>query len=244
MDGFDITHAPPAYRSIEPIVNIFVLGMGLGWVINYIGMVYISFKEQTYAMAILPLCCNIAWEIVFGVIHHQNRLESTVIQTGMVLNLAIMYSAIKCSPNEWAHAPLVQRNLPGIFFLGVAGFFTGHLALVAELGPGLAYSYGALVCQLLLSAGGLCQLLCRGRRRGASYLLWLSRFLGSCCSVGFAYLRWRYWPEAFAWLNSPIMLWALGVFVLLDGSYGVCYWYVVRYEKTVASAREQMVKSR
>jgi paspaline synthase len=61
----------------------------------------------------------------------------------------------------------------------------------------------------------------------------LSRFLGSCCTVGFAGLRWMYWPQSFSWLNSPLVLWSLAVFLLVDGSYGLCYWYVKRYELSV-----------
>jgi paspaline synthase len=66
----------------------------------------------------------------------------------------------------------VMHNLPLIFAIGMFGFLTGHLVLAAEIGHSLAYSWGAVVCQLLLSIGGLCQLLCRGSTRGASYTLW------------------------------------------------------------------------
>nr|WGJ63583.1 terpene cyclase [Aspergillus striatus] len=239
MDGFDVSQAPPEYHAVKPIADLFILGMGLGWVINYIGMVYRSFQEKTYGMAIIPLCCNIAWEIVYAVIYpSQSVAERGVFLAGLLINFAIIYAAIRFSPNEWAHAPLVRDNLPWIFLVGISGCLTGHLALAAEIGPSLAYSWGAVICQLLLSIGGLCQLLCRNRTRGASYLLWLSRFLGSCCTVGFASLRWKYWPESFEWLNSPLVLWSLAVFLLVDGSYGIFFWHVKRYEKMTLSQQK------
>ncbi|KAB8071307.1 hypothetical protein BDV29DRAFT_193379 [Aspergillus leporis] len=242
MDGFDASQAPPEYLAVKPLADFFVFGMGLGWVINYVGMVYVSFKERTYGMAIMPLCCNIAWEFVYSLVYPSKSLmERGVFAAGLLINLGVMYAAISFSPLEWSHAPLVERNLPWIFAIGTIGFLTGHLALAAEIGHSLAYSWGAVVCQLLLSIGGLCQLLCRSSTRGASYTLWLSRFLGSCCTVGFASLRWMYWPISFAWLNSPLVLWSLAVFVMVDGSYGVCYWYVKRYEKGVGIIRARKI---
>lgn len=173
MDGFDVSQAPLEYREVEWIANIFVLGMGIGWLINYVGMVYKSFNDQTYGMSLMPLCCNIAWEVVYGLIHpSQSWAERGVFLSGLAINFGVMYAAIKFSPNEWTHAPLVQRNLPLIFAVGIVGWVTGHLALAAEIGPSLAYSWGAVVCQLLLSVGGACQLLARGSTRGASYTLW------------------------------------------------------------------------
>lgn len=173
MDGFDVSQAPPEYLQVKPIADLFVVGMGIGWVVNYVGMVYTSFRDKTYGMAIMPLCCNIAWEIVYGLIYpSKSRLEQGVFLSGLTLNFAVMYAAIKFAPNEWRHAPIVMQNLPLLFAIGVLVFLTGHLALASEIGPALAYSWGAVVCQLLLSTGGLCQLLCRGSTRGASYTLW------------------------------------------------------------------------
>ncbi|PWY82726.1 hypothetical protein BO83DRAFT_395783 [Aspergillus eucalypticola CBS 122712] len=195
MDGFDATQAPAAYKTVEPIVNILTLAMTLGWLVNYAGMIHISFKEKTYAMGIMPLL----------IYPPKNRLELIVTATALIVNVAIMYSAMRHSPNEWSHAPLVQRNLRYIF--AVAAF-----------------------CRLLLGTGGLCQLLCRGSSRGASNLLWISRFIGSLSLVSMAALRWRYWPEAFAWLDNPLILWSVGMFLFLDLSYGLCYWYILRVE--------------
>ncbi|GKZ39377.1 hypothetical protein AbraIFM66950_000205 [Aspergillus brasiliensis] len=245
MDGFDATQAPAAYRTVEPFVSILTVSMTLGWLVNYAGMIHVSFKEKTYAMGIIPLCCNIAWEFVYGVVYPpKNRLELFATEMAVIVNIAVMYSAIKHSPNEWRHAPLIQRNLPYIFCACTLGFLTGHIAFAAYIGPAIAYTWSAAFCQLLLGAGGLCQLLCRGSSRGASFLLWISRFIGSLSVMGLAGLRLRYWPEAFEWLNNPLIFWAAGMFLCLDLSYGLCYWYIKRVETAEASKREQLAKCR
>lgn len=173
MDGFDHSNVPPDYQRVEWIANVFVFGMGAGWLINYVGMIYSSFREQTYGMALLALCCNFSWEVVYGLIYPSSSwIEQVVFLAGLAVNVGVMYAAIRFAPNEWAHSPFVMNNITFIFAIGVAGFLTGHLALVAQIGHSLAYSWGAVVCQLLLSVGGLCQLLGRGNTRGASYTLW------------------------------------------------------------------------
>ena len=208
-------------------------------------------------MAIVPLCCNIAWEMVYVFVHPStNRLEHVVFILGLCLNIAIIHAAIRFSPREWGHAPLVERNLPWIFAVGILACLSGHVALAAEIGPRLAYSWGAVVCQLLLSIGGLGQLLARESTRGGSYISWsgptnssmiifanyaaflrLGRALGSSCTVVFATIRYIYWPEAFAWLCSPLIIWSLTVFILTDTTYGVCFYVIHQREIKTKAGR-------
>ena len=175
MDGFDLSQAPIEYQAVKPLADLFLLGSALGWVVNYVGMVYTSFNDGTYAMSIFPLCCNFAWEIVYTLIYtSKNRLEWGVTFLAMAINFGIMYAAVIFSPREWTYAPLVEQNLHWIFAIGIIGFFTGHLALAAEIGAGFAYIWGAVVAQQMLGVGSLCQLLCRGSTLGVSWTLWYS----------------------------------------------------------------------
>lgn len=58
-----------------------------------------------------------------------------------------------------------------------------------------------------------------------------------------AALRWRYWPEVFAWLDNPLILWSAGMFLFLDLSYGLCYWYILRIGKKEALRQKHLAKS-
>ncbi|GAD99481.1 integral membrane protein [Paecilomyces variotii No. 5] len=142
MDRFDSSKAPPEYRKVEWLSNLFIAGMGIGWVINYVGMIYQSFRDKTYSMAILPLCCNIAWEFVFGLIYpSENSVEHCTFLAGLTVNFAIIYAAVRFAPNEWPHSPLVMKNMALIFFFGISACVAGHLALAAEIGSELAISW-------------------------------------------------------------------------------------------------------
>lgn len=60
----------------------------------------------------------------------------------------------------------------------------------------------------------------------------------------FAGLRWKYWNSAFSWLNSPLVLWSLATFLLVDASYGVGLVCVRRYERRSAESAEQAKKAK
>ncbi|GKT46894.1 testicular acid phosphatase [Colletotrichum spaethianum] len=236
MDIVDISRAPQAYHDVAWIADICKLIMGVGWTTNYVGMIRKSLKDQTYAMAMLPLCCNFAWELTYAILYaFGSNLEKWVHFSGLLLNCGVMYTAVKNAHREWAHAPLVQRNLRLIFFFAVAGFASGHTALAMQIGPALGQALSAYACQLLLSVGGLCQLLSRGHSRGASYSLW---FVGSLVLVPQDILRYTYWREDHEFMGSPLYIWFVTIFLILDGSYGICLWYVRRFEQETKAAEK------
>ncbi|KAG5975782.1 hypothetical protein E4U58_007322 [Claviceps cyperi] len=233
MDGFSSSlRPPPAYEQVKWLADLFSALMGLGWITNYVLTVRMSIKGEPHSMALIPLCNNIAWELVYTAIYPSaNRVERSGIAIAVILNLFIMMGAVRSARIEWQqHSPILAEHAGWILLVGVMVCFTGHVALAMEIGPGLAYSWGAVVCQLTLNIGGVCRLLERNSTAGTSWMLWLSRFLGSCCTVVFAFIRCKYWPEAYGWLLSPLILWSLAIFLLAEVAYGVCLLLVTRAE--------------
>jgi paspaline synthase len=162
-------------QAIQDSLALNLLGMGMCtfWVAHYIGMVYKSFEDHTYSMSLMPLCCNIACEFVYGVIHPVDvSIYSYIFAGWFVLDCMVAFATLKFAPNEWKNVPLVHNNLNWIFAVSIAGWVTAHLALVAQFGTIDATAWSAWFCQLLLSAGCLCQLIVRGNSRGASLFLW------------------------------------------------------------------------
>ncbi|KAG5921877.1 hypothetical protein E4U61_006108 [Claviceps capensis] len=175
MDGFSSSlRPPPEYEKVQWLADSFAALMGLGWIINYVLMVRISIKGEPHSMALIPLCNNIAWELAYTAVYPSaNRVERSVFTIGIVLNLFIMAGAVRSARIEWRqHSPMLAENAGWILLVGVMVCFTGHVALAMEIGPGLAYSWGAVVCQLALSIGGVCQLLERNSTAGTSWMLW------------------------------------------------------------------------
>lgn len=174
MDGFS-THIqpPPEYISVKWISDIFVFGMGLGWGTHYAVMTYVSIKDRTYCLNIMALCADFAWEVVYGFVYPSNDwAERAVIFVALLVNILVMYAAIRATPNEWQHSPLIMQNSLLVFVATTVLWLGGMLSMAAQLGPARAYSFGAILCQMLISVGQVCQLLSRNNTRGASYTLW------------------------------------------------------------------------
>ncbi|PYH45065.1 meroterpenoid cyclase pyr4 [Aspergillus saccharolyticus JOP 1030-1] len=232
MDGFNHLEVPAEYEELKWLDTLFVAGMGIGWLAYYLNATYTSFTDQTYCMTVAGLTINFAWETVYCLVYPaKGMIERTICFLGLLLDIAVIYGAIRNGRNEWRHSPLVMNNLVLSFTVMTLFWVSGHLALAAQLGPGQAYSWGAVVCQMFISVGDVFLLLTRGSTRGASYTKWLSRFLGSISTLGFASIRYVYWPRAFAWLNCPLMLWAVAVFFLSELLYGFCFFLIRRQEE-------------
>jgi paspaline synthase len=173
MDGFRNAHAPSSYQEVQWLADTFVALMGLGWLVNYGLMIWHARKGETYSMALIPLCNNIGWELVYTLVYpSSNQVELVVFGAAVCLNAFIMITAARSTKTEWSHSPLVAENAPCLLCLGTAVCFSGHVALAMEIGPALAYSWGAVICQLALSIGSVCQLLQRNSTRGTSWALW------------------------------------------------------------------------
>ncbi|KAJ5936693.1 hypothetical protein N7466_003143 [Penicillium verhagenii] len=211
-------------------LTILSIGMCVGWLVNYIATIRKSFQDRTYGMALMPLCCNIACEFVYGVIFPPDiPLWPCIFAGWLTLNLIVIYAAMKFAPNEWSHAPLVERNISWIFVVTIGVWMSAHLTLVAHVGKSAGAAWSSWFCQLLLSAGGVCQLIVRGSTRGTSLFIWFSRFIGTVLALPHEILRYRYGYTDVVW-HSPLGWWGGVMFFLLDGSYGILLWSIRRSE--------------
>ncbi|GFF94581.1 hypothetical protein IFM61392_09387 [Aspergillus lentulus] len=138
-DWFGGSSAPAGYQALVWIADLTQLGQGLCWAINYALMAYKSYQESTYAMSIIQLCCNFAWELVYTFIYSsRNPLGKFNICLYLFFNVFIMSFAVTFAPWEWGHAPMVQLNVGGIFLLGTIAFILAHVALARKVGTGRA----------------------------------------------------------------------------------------------------------
>lgn len=173
MDPLNGMEPPEAFRQIQWIADTLQFFVAVGWVVNYGYVLWNSYTEETYSMSFLPLCNNIGWEMTYVLIHPSpNPYEFGGTACWLMLNFGIMWLAARALPKEFAHAPLIAGNANLITVTGILVCFAGHVSLAATIHPGLAYWWGAFICQLSLSVGALTQLLSRNSTRGASVGMW------------------------------------------------------------------------
>ncbi|PYI25516.1 hypothetical protein BP00DRAFT_98728 [Aspergillus indologenus CBS 114.80] len=245
MQGFDLTQAPPEFQAWEWTSYLCHAYTNITWLYVYYLIIQHSYTDRSYSMPLISHCFNIAWEITFGFLFMLDHwLITLCFQVALLTNLGTIYTAIRYGgPREWAHAPLVQRYLPGWYLLGIACAILAHLTLVDELGPMAACFANAIVCQVILSVGYFGQLLTRGSTRGNSWRLWFFRFTGSLTLVPEFYLRARHWPAEFGFLGNPFMLWCCAMYLVFDLAYGALFWYFRRLEHEAERARRVLKKS-
>ncbi|GIJ91832.1 hypothetical protein Asppvi_010807 [Aspergillus pseudoviridinutans] len=224
----------PHDANEQPLaVTLLVIGVGVGWLANYLGMIRKSFQDRTYCMPLVALACNISYELVYVLYPPDSPMWPIVFGLWLAVDVAVAYTTMRFGPNEWGHAPLVQRNLPWILVASIAGWITVHLALIAHFGPVEAAAWSAFGCQLFLSAANLCQLMVRGSSRGTSPFIWLTRFMGTAIVLPHEILRYKNKDPTVFW-NNPLGWWGGAAFYVFDISYGILLWKILRSERTVA----------
>lgn len=157
--------------ACQTISNVF-------WVTNYVTMVTTSLREQTYCMPLLALCSNLGWEFTYAFIFEFDDGGSSdyaryLHYIGVTVNCYVAYLTVKNGKaREWAHAPLIQKNLGKIVVVGILVFTVAEVLFAMQIGLAHSQQWAGCACQLFLSLSMLCQLLTRGSSRGTSYLLW------------------------------------------------------------------------
>jgi hypothetical protein len=76
---------------------------------TYIFMTRQSLRDLTYAMPVVPLAFNFAWEIVFALYVAESLPEQIVFVTWMFIDIGLVYTVVKYGENQWKHAPIVGQ---------------------------------------------------------------------------------------------------------------------------------------
>ncbi|CZT49202.1 related to 3-ketoacyl-acyl carrier protein reductase [Rhynchosporium secalis] len=162
----------PSLRYLQ-VQDFFVLGSGIPWTIAYILYARQANIDKSYGMPLIPLCANIAWEFIYGVIHPNSLGQVISFVPWLIADVPIVYWTLKHGPSKWEQAPLVADNLGLILAVGIAMMLAMHLAFRRsckniEDGP----FWSAWVCQLLISCGSVMHLMCRNETSGHSWGIW------------------------------------------------------------------------
>lgn len=253
------TDVPPAHvpAHVVPVSNALLqLGGGL-WTVYYILTVRASLRDRTYGMPMFALALNITWEVIY-IFVASHPLERAGFALWVLVDLPLIHALLVHGRKyEWAHAPLVQRNLGKIFAAMCVGCALGHAAFIrwwVDAGIGAHrgktfFSTGADITELAfwsvgvsqasLSVFSLCQLVVRGHSGAVGFRLWALRAAGSVLGY-FAWFLWRlvFWPEAHGYVASPfaMVLWAAAF--LSDCAFPFVLWSVRKSERVLSDGRK------
>ncbi|CAG7973252.1 unnamed protein product [Penicillium olsonii] len=232
MDDMDFSKAPPSFQEVRWISTILLTTLASGWLVCYIATIAKAFRDRACWMPIIPLSCNLSWELVFVFLYPPPRLP--IVTFWLSLNLWVVFVAVKFASGSNKQSAVFSNGAlqRGAFFVLATIFWgAGHVALISQVGPLTAFYYGGLCCQIMTSSAALDKLLKAGHTAGASYTIWISRVIGTSSALLGVYFRAYYWPEVWAWASNPLMYWTTAAFIILDGLYGVAFWNIRRSEK-------------
>ncbi|KAL3454180.1 hypothetical protein BJX65DRAFT_317900 [Aspergillus insuetus] len=251
-EGWDFDAAPAEFKQVQPVLLCLFAVSGTGWLINYITTIRTAYQDRTQGVSLIALTNNLAWELVFAILHPPPLpIATLIVRSWLLVDIFVIYTTVRFArggaprsagagagnaqrPQPPPAPPALLGNdslLPLFVVAGVLGFASGHWALSVHLGPLRAFYWSGMLCLVTMSGSALHLLVQRGHTRGASYGMWLSRFIASLFAVSSLFLRSAYWPEVWAWSDNILMRWLSGAFFALDLLYGVCFWYTHRLEQ-------------
>lgn len=183
-------------------------------------------------MPIVSLTANIAWEIIYGIFYPPGLAETIAFLPWVFIDLVLIYVTLKFGPREWAHAPLVARNLAIIIGISSATMFAAQWTFVQLFDdPGVACFWAGYACQVIVSWSALSQLLSRGSTRGHSMRIWCFRCLGTLCAT--SVLQWRYYhyPDDYDFVGTHFATFLFGAPVVADVMYLFVFGHLQGQEK-------------
>jgi paspaline synthase len=170
MNNLDFSKAPASFQEVRWLSTVLLTTLGSGWLVCYMATIYTAFRERACWMPLIPLSCNLSWELVYVFLYPPPRIP--IVTFWLSLNLAVVYVAIRFASPPSQHSPPSHLGTTALFLLSTLFWGAGHIALISQVGPLTAFYYGGLVCQVLTSAKALWGLVESGRTAGASYTIW------------------------------------------------------------------------
>jgi paspaline synthase len=172
MDAFDLDTAPAEFQKLRWLVETSLIIVAIGWTLNYFFTIRKAYQDRISGVSLLAVSNNFAWEVAIAVNLPPNPLSKVYVPLLLSVDVLVLYVTVKFERESGPHSPFMRRHLPVITFFSILGLVSGHLAFASQVGPTAAIVWGALLCQVTISADALGLLLQRGHTRGTSYGMW------------------------------------------------------------------------
>lgn len=179
---------------------LFGFAGGLLWVVTYMLVIRIGFRQRTYAIPMLAVALNLGWEIVYGLLYPPESTAFRLVHaTWLALDLVILYQLLRFGRENQTY-PLIARYFYPVVTGTLVLAFLGHLVFRHQMTrmeimadyDGLAAAYGI---NLVMSALFLFFLPARKTGRGISLAVAWTKFLGTALVSLGNFLAWQSQPR-------------------------------------------------
>ncbi|MBI3346291.1 MAG: hypothetical protein HY020_03655 [Burkholderiales bacterium] len=182
----------------------------VGWLVAYVVIIRRGLIDRSYGMPLVPLCINIAWEFVFGVLHADQPPMNLVNIAWLAADLGILWTYWRHGRAEFP-ALLPRWSFVPVYLAVQVLALWGVLAITYQFRDWTG-SYTGWGENLVIPAALIAMLLRRGDTRGQSIYVALATLVGSFALVP---LEWRITGA------GPLMLFLYAGFIGLGLIYAV-----------------------
>jgi hypothetical protein len=210
------------------MVPFLVVLSGLAWTVVYVECVRVGFRERTYAMPLVALGLNIAWESTYAVHDFAGgvSVQGVINLAWALLDVLIVVTFVRFGRAEF---PTVSPRLfVGGALLVLATSYVVQWLFIVEFGWTDAAGYSAFLQNLLMSGLFIAMFNARRGTRGQSLLIAVAKWIGTLApTIAFG-----------AYKHSPFIL-GLGILCsVIDLVYIATLWHAkVTTAGTLAAAQ-------
>lgn len=158
----------------------------LFWSICYLLLIRRAFKDRVYGMPLIPLCVNISWEFIFGILHPDKPPVNYINIVWFFIDVVIAYQYLRFGKQEFTTYVSPKWFVPS-FLLALATAFTGVLTLTYDFNDWQG-NYTGWGAELLLCVSFIYLLIRRRSVKGQSLYIALSRMIGTLALIPAQYL--------------------------------------------------------
>jgi hypothetical protein len=155
------------------------LAGGVGWFSTYMTILYVSWRDRTYAMPMLAMVTNLAWEFLFAFIYRDvgGRMQEWINVVWFGLDLVILYTFLRFWRADFPDK--LKAYMWPILLGSMAMAMALLIGIIQQFGKDYGAAYTAYGANLMMSALFLVMLLRRGDSRGQSIWIAIFKMLGT-----------------------------------------------------------------
>lgn len=164
-------------------VQWLMIGMGAGWIVTYMLIVYRSFKDQYCGMPFPALALNISWEFLYGFVFTEAKPDGLIrfYQAWFLLDVLILIAYLLYGRKEWK-----PQKRESFFYGYIMLLICLSLLLLSAFEKALgvmAITYSAFLMNIVISALFIYMLKQRKSIAGQSTGIALFKLAGSLCAT-------------------------------------------------------------
>jgi len=171
------------------LVYVLVLASGVFWTITYILVIRQAFRDRIYAMPLLAMSMNLAWEFLFTFVYPSigGQIQEGFNLLWFALDLGILYTYIRFWRADYPKHLSPKLMVP-LLILTFAACTPIFIAIVKHFGQDAGSVYTAYGDNLIMSVLFMTMLIRRGDRRGQSLWIAWGKLLGTAAASLSQYL--------------------------------------------------------